>query len=199
MARYRPEHKAATRRKVVEGALDHFRGSGVDSTSLDEIMKGLGLTVGGFYRHFGSKSDLLKEAVDRGVEQSIAFIRSVPVPADGRGWFEAVAERYLSSPHRDNIARGCALAALGPEIARADPEVRAACEAGLRRLQDAAREHLGALASDHLAQFWAFTALSMGGLVLSRMVADAKTAEEILKSCREAVAWLGSAGGRRKR
>jgi AcrR family transcriptional regulator len=199
MARYKPEHKAATRRKVVEGALDRFRQSGVDSTSLDEIMKGLGLTVGGFYRHFGSKTDLLKEAVDRGVEQSIAFIRSVPVPDDGRGWFAAVAERYLSSPHRDNIARGCALAALGPEIARADPEVRAACEAGLQRLREAAREFRGEKGLEELDRFWALIALSMGGLVLSRMVADARTAKEILKSCRESVALLADSGRSRSR
>jgi TetR/AcrR family transcriptional repressor of nem operon len=150
-------------------------------------MKGLGLTVGGFYRHFDSKSDLLVEAVTKGVEQSIAFIRSVPVPADGRPWFEAVAERYLSSPHRDNIARGCALAALGPEIARADETVRAACEAGLRRLREATREHLGSSSAAEPDELWALIALSMGGLILSRMVADPKTADEILRSCREGV------------
>jgi AcrR family transcriptional regulator len=182
MARYKPEHKAATRKKVIAGALDRFRQSGIDATSLDTVMKGLGLTVGGFYRHFDSKSALLIEAVANGVEQSIAFLRSVPVPTDGRAWFEVVAQRYLSHPHRDNIARGCALAALGPEIARADPEVRAACEAGLRKLREVAREQAG---EDNLDRFWALIALTMGGLVLSRMVVDAKTADEILKSCKE--------------
>jgi TetR/AcrR family transcriptional regulator, transcriptional repressor for nem operon len=187
MARYKPEHKAATRKKLVEGALDRFRQAGIESTSIDTVMKGLGLTVGGFYRHFDSKSDLLLEAVGKGVEQSIAFIRAVPVPTDGRSWFEAVAERYLSSPHRVNIARGCALAALGPEIARADPGIREACQAGLRRLQEAAREHVGENAAEELNRFWALIALSMGGLILSRMVADCTTAEEILEACRGAV------------
>ena len=142
---------------------------------------------------------MLKAAVDRGVEQSIAFSRSVPVPDDGRAWYEVVAERYLSGPHRDNIAGGCALAALGPEIARADPEVRAACEAGLQRLKEAAREHLGAKAPEELDRFWALIALSMGGLVLSRMVADRRTAEEILTSCRESVALLVDSSPTRRR
>jgi TetR/AcrR family transcriptional regulator, transcriptional repressor for nem operon len=192
MARYKPEHKKETRSKVVDGALDHFRQAGIDSTSIDTVMRGLGLTVGGFYRHFGSKSELLAEAVAKGVEQSTTFIRSVPVPADGRPWFAAVAERYLSAPHRDNIARGCALAALGPEIARSDPEVRAACEAGLQRLRDVAREHLGARADEELTNLWALVALNMGGLILSRMVADPNTANEILRSCREGVTSLAS-------
>jgi TetR/AcrR family transcriptional regulator, transcriptional repressor for nem operon len=184
MARYKPDHKAATRRKVVDAALDTFRKGGVESTSIAAVMQELGLTVGGFYRHFESKSTLLVEAVKQGIDQSIAFIRAVPVPADGKSWSEAVAERYLSSPHRENIAQGCALAALGPEIARADEDVRAACEAGLRRLQEAAREHLGATAPKELNRFWALIALNLGGLILSRMVADANTAEEILRTCR---------------
>jgi TetR/AcrR family transcriptional repressor of nem operon len=187
MARYKPEHKATTRRRVVDSALDRFRQAGIDSTSIDAVMKDLGLTVGGFYRHFSSKSDLLAEAVARGVEQSIAFLRSVPVPADGRPWFEVVAERYLSNPHREEIARGCALAALGPEIARSDKRVRAACEAGLLRLRQAARDHLGAESTEELDHFWALIALSMGGLILSRMVADPLTAGEILGSCKHGV------------
>jgi AcrR family transcriptional regulator len=193
MARYKPEHKDETRRKVVASALDGFRQAGVGSTSIDTVMRSLGLTVGGFYRHFGSKTDLLVEAVAKGVEQSIAFLRSVPVPADGRPWFEAVAERYLSYPHRDDIARGCVLAAIGPEIARSDAEVRAACEAGLERLRNAAREHLGANADKELERFWALLALSMGGLVLSRMVANESTAKDILRSCREGVGAISTA------
>jgi TetR/AcrR family transcriptional repressor of nem operon len=185
MARYRPEHKAGTRRKVVDAALDSFREAGAGPTSIATVMEGLGLTVGGFYRHFESKSDLLAEAVTRGVDQSIAFIRSVPVPEDGRSWSEVVAERYLSFPHRANIARGCALAALGPEIARADEQVRVACEAGLLRLRAAAREHLGPGAELELSRFWVLIALNLGGLVLSRMVADPRTAEDILEACRE--------------
>jgi TetR/AcrR family transcriptional repressor of nem operon len=185
MARYKPEHKAQTRRNIVDTAINHFRGGGVDATSIDDVMKELGLTVGGFYRHFGSKSDLLAEAVAQGVEQSVAFIRSVPEPSDGRSWHEAAAALYLTCPHRENIARGCLLAALGPEIGRADEKVRAACEAGLLRVREETRARLGPTAAGEPDRFWAFLALCMGGLVLSRMVADPKTAEDILRSCRQ--------------
>jgi TetR/AcrR family transcriptional repressor of nem operon len=196
MARYKPGHKACTRRKVVEAALDSFRQGGAGPTSIATVMEGLGLTVGGFYRHFGSKSDLLAEAVTKGVDQSIAFIRSVPLPDDGRSWFEAVAERYLSSPHRANIGRGCALAALGPEIARADERVRVACEAGLRRMREAVREHVGPGAEEELSRFWVLIALNLGGLVLSRMVADPRTAEDILEACRGGAQLLANRSAR---
>jgi TetR/AcrR family transcriptional repressor of nem operon len=192
MARYKPEHKEATRRKLVDGALNQFREAGIDSTSIDSVMKSLGLTVGGFYRHFESKSDLLAEAVAKGVDQSIAFLRSVPVPEDSREWYAALAERYLSTAHRENLARGCALAALGPEIARAEPSVREKCEAGFRRLREVAREQLGKTDTE-IDHFWAFLALNLGGLILSRMVSDPNLAEEILTDCREAAQDLASA------
>ncbi len=108
----------------------------------------------------------------------------MPEPADGRSWHEAAAALHLTCPHRENIARGCPLAALGPEIARADEKVRAACEAGLLRVREEARARLGATAAGEPDRSRAFMALCMGGLVLSRMVADPKTAEAILRSCR---------------
>jgi TetR/AcrR family transcriptional repressor of nem operon len=189
MARYGPEHKAGTRRKLVDTALNRFREKGVDSTSIDEVMKGLGLTVGGFYRHFGSKSELLVDAVTKGVEQSIAFIRSVP-PGPVQAWFEEVAKRYLSCAHRDSIAHGCALAALGPEIARSDEVVRQACEAGLVRLRKAVEDHLGASAPEAMEQLWAFLALCMGGLILARMVQGKEMSDDILQACRNGAAAL---------
>ena len=52
MTRYQPEHKQETRRRLVDSAVTAFRRDGVDSAGLKEIMSELGLTVGGFYRHF---------------------------------------------------------------------------------------------------------------------------------------------------
>ena len=56
MARYSPEHKDETRRRMVEAAVTTFRRDGVSAAGLKQIMEELGQTVGGFYRHFPSKS-----------------------------------------------------------------------------------------------------------------------------------------------
>lgn len=60
---YTSEHKTRTRTRIVECARLMFNRKGFDQVSIDEIMKGAGLTRGGFYNHFSSKEDLYAEAV----------------------------------------------------------------------------------------------------------------------------------------
>ena len=59
MARRSSADKAETHERIVEHAAQAFRehGSGV---GIGEVMKDLGLTHGGFYRHFESKDDLAR-------------------------------------------------------------------------------------------------------------------------------------------
>ena len=119
MARYQPEHKAKTRQKLVESAVTAFRRNGIDSAGLKEIMRELGLTVGGFYRHFESKSELVQSALTLGFAQSIERMcqASGGQPGDQRATndgqsIERFAAGYLSETHRRSIAQGCVLAAL---------------------------------------------------------------------------------------
>ncbi|MBC8167564.1 MAG: helix-turn-helix transcriptional regulator, partial [Bryobacteraceae bacterium] len=61
--RYSQEHKAITRGRIVQSASQEFRRKGAEAVSVADIMKGQGLTQGGFYRHFKGKEALLIEAV----------------------------------------------------------------------------------------------------------------------------------------
>ena len=78
MARYQPTHKEETRRRLLESAVNAFRRDGLDATGLKEIMNDLGLTVGGFYRHFESKSELVRACVE---------FRNSPIPRAHAGRF----------------------------------------------------------------------------------------------------------------
>ena len=104
-----------------------FRREGVESAGLKQIMQEMGLTVGGFYRHFSSKSELVQSALTLGLLQSIERMRQVPdddspdddgPDDDSIGWIERFAAGYLSEPHRRSIAHGCVPAALASDIAR---------------------------------------------------------------------------------
>jgi TetR/AcrR family transcriptional regulator, transcriptional repressor for nem operon len=194
MARYQPEHKAKTRQKLVESAVTAFRRNGIDSAGLKEIMREMGLTVGGFYRHFESKSELVQSALALGLAQSIERMRQASgeqpgnqrATNDGQS-IERFAARYLSETHRRSIAQGCVLAALASDIARSDREVKAVCEVGLRRVHAELRRQLPGDADQAADHLWGLMALEVGGLLLSRMVACEQTATEILKSCRRTV------------
>ena len=64
--RYEPEHKARTHRRIVRNAARRFRAEGLSGPGVAAVMKSSGLTVGGFYKHFRSKDDLLAEALEQG-------------------------------------------------------------------------------------------------------------------------------------
>ena len=91
---------------------------------IGQVMKELGLTKGGFYRHFESKGDLYAAAVARAFEElgdrMVAVAEAAPKGAELR----AVIEHYLSAKHLNAPGIGCPLAALASEIARQPLEVR---------------------------------------------------------------------------
>src|SRR5260221_11063726 len=102
---------AENRERIVDTASRLFRDKGFDGVGLDAIMKGAGLTHGGFYGHFGSKDDLAAEAVTRALDRSMERQRRFTD-------LDALAPDYLSERHRADRANGCAVAALGADIAR---------------------------------------------------------------------------------
>src|SRR5438132_11506535 len=69
--RYARQHKAQTHQRIVKNAARRFRALGVNGAGVARVMQASGLTVGGFYKHFRSKDDLLVEAV----EESLCEIR----------------------------------------------------------------------------------------------------------------------------
>ena len=71
-----------------------------------ELMAAAGFTHGGFYKHFGSKADLIAEASASGLSQTAA--RSEGVAA------AEFVETYVSQELRDGRAEGCTIAGHAP-------------------------------------------------------------------------------------
>ena len=101
------EQAAENRKRIVATAARMFRDKGFDGVGVDAIMKGAGLTHGGFYGHFRSKDDLAAEAVTLALQGGTEWLNRVSDVDD------FVAD-YLSERHRADRANGCAIAALGP-------------------------------------------------------------------------------------
>src|SRR5918998_241753 len=115
MPRSSRQDAAKHRQQVIEGASELFRERGIDGVNVGELMGAAGLTHGGFYRHFASKDELA----------GLAAARAIGEQAESLSDERAFIEGYLSHEHRDDMAHGCVVAALGPELARADEAVRA--------------------------------------------------------------------------
>lgn len=180
--RYSEAHKAKTRKRILKSAASRFREAGIDGASLPDVMNDAGLTVGGFYRHFESKEDLFKAAMDQSLNDTLDIFGRGDESLSGDAWAQAVAKVYLSMAHRANRTGGCPLPALAADVARADAPVRAHSESNLEKLAYAIAERLD---EDPPQRAWAFLATLVGGLTLSRMVEDEELARTILRACRD--------------
>ena len=121
--RYELEHKTRIRDRIVRNAARQLRAEGLSGPGVASVMKASGLTVGGFYKHFRSKDELLAEAIAQAFSDSEKVYSSLQnVPREDR-WKELVG-LYLSPEHCDHPDTGCPVAALPPEIARAKLSVR---------------------------------------------------------------------------
>ncbi|HKF41794.1 MAG TPA: TetR/AcrR family transcriptional regulator [Thermoanaerobaculia bacterium] len=121
--RYPAEHKQETRKRIVRAAARRFRSRGSEGTGIADLMRDLRLTHGGFYRHFGSKEDLLIEAFEQ--DEMHNRLRTAIKNARPGGELKALIDTYLSAEHCDDIGGGCPVAALSTELARRPPNSRA--------------------------------------------------------------------------
>lgn len=60
--RYKPDQKENTRAQILKAAGRSLRQQGIRGTGVSAVMKGAGLTQGGFYDYFSSKDALIEEA-----------------------------------------------------------------------------------------------------------------------------------------
>src|SRR5215467_8937903 len=171
--RYPAEETAAKHERIVKEASRLFRERGFENVSVGEVMKAAGLTHGAFYAHFASKEELQAAAVAYGQKISLERVRRNKVMGNKGSY----ADRYLSPRHRDNPGDGCTMAALGQEVARSAPELKAAFEQGLEEI-------LSVEAGDRKNAIFRAAAM-IGGVVLARAVQDPRLSDEILASVRQ--------------
>jgi TetR/AcrR family transcriptional repressor of nem operon len=183
--RYSPAHKAQNHENILSVAARSFRERGGDSSGIGTVMKKVGLTKGGFYRHFKSKDDLFVEAVARALDEMgrgmVEVARSAP---EGQALW-AIIERYLSVRHADSPGSGCVLSALGPELARKPVSVRRRIEAS----REAYRERLlpfvpGQTREEKVAKFQLLFPSMAGVLTAVRMTSSPQERELMLMEAR---------------
>jgi TetR/AcrR family transcriptional repressor of nem operon len=179
---YSRAQKEKTHKRIVAIASKRFREKGLAGFGIAELMNEAGLTVGGFYKHFGSRDELVAEAVSDafGVWQR----QKEAAEAGGRSLsFAKLIDDYLSDVHRKNPGTGCAFSALAPEIARSDKRTSALTSEQVRK----DLELLAGLlpGKDKRATrsraILTFSAL-VGAMSLARAVSDEVLSHEILKT-----------------
>lgn len=175
--------KEETHERIVEVASRAIRRSGYAGTGVADIMKEAGLTHGGFYAHFASRDALLAEAADRAGARSVADSARIVAGVPAERALEALLRAYLSKGHCEAVEIGCPVAALGSEMPRQAPEVRAAATRRIKEMIDlVARQSPDWGQPGAHERALATVATMVGGLIVARAVDDPKLSEAVLEA-----------------
>lgn len=187
--RYKPEHKQATREKILSAAGRLLRTDGIAGASVQRVMRKADLTVGGFYGHFSSKDVLVAETLRTLLDASRRKWLAGLDEVQGAAWLDHFARRYLTQHMRDDPS-GCALPAVFSELGRSPAELQAVLHEGLEPILAEAEARLPPMPGVTSRQR-ALAALSMifGAMVLARATRSQRISDELLAAAR---AVLGS-------
>jgi len=177
--------KAKTHKRIVAIASKRFREEGLAGIGIADLMKEAGLTVGGFYKHFKSRDDLVAEAVGSALELWKCRVNGAasggpPVT------YGSLVNDYLSEAHRDHPGTGCAVSALAGDIARSDKRTRAVVTRQIRDnielvatlIRETNEKGKGTARSQAVLAYCAL----VGAMGVARAVSDEQLSREILKT-----------------
>lgn len=183
--RYPAEQKSRTHEKIIAAAARSFRVHGSELNGIGRVMKELGLTKGGFYRHFRSKGDLYAAAVARAFTELGDGMTAVAEAAPTGAGLRAVIEHYLSAKHLNAPGAGCPLAALAPEIARQPAGVRKRINQSMRAYSERMLPYVaGRTVEERRARVFILFSGMAGVLVTVRALADPQAREQMLAAAR---------------
>jgi TetR/AcrR family transcriptional repressor of nem operon len=191
------EKSAETRAALTRTAARLFRERGIDGVGVAEISKAAGLTHGALYGQFPSKQALVAEALAHGMAASQAYM-TAPKP-HGAPTLSDQLDLYLALDHRDNLADGCAMAALASDIARQDKVVSARLAVGFEQMVGSVQAALEptTLSADDRMRALTIVAAMIGGVAMARAAAKSRPdlSDEIMAAVRRVLGEVGGEGG----
>ena len=184
--RYDPDHKSRIHRRIVNNASRQLRAKGLNGPAVTTLMKASGLTHGGFYRHFGSRDDLVIEAIEESLQElRDRLITAAKEVEPGEGW-KAMVRSYLSLERCDHPDDGCPIAALAPDIARTRSAVKQRSSAAILKFRQELLPYMpGKDAEERATNFLAILSSMVGAIAIARTMPDPAVRQRILNCVRD--------------
>jgi TetR/AcrR family transcriptional repressor of nem operon len=184
--RYRPEHKAETHQQIINDASRRVRAEGLTGAAVSAVMRDAGLTHGGFYRHFGSKDELLMASLAEAFREiSDRLARAGEHSQPGTAW-KTIVKTYLSLEHCAHPEFGCPVAALAPELGRGDRKMKGHILAELARYRSKMLPMMpGRRAADKERAYLVIFSTMIGAMQIARMQPDPAAREKVLSTARD--------------
>lgn len=179
--------KLESKERILNVASRLFKKLGYSATGIDQIMAEAGLTAGGFYAHFKSKTDLLEQAIEHSLKHSRQLLTRDTEHLSGDEKVKTIMDRYVSFAHRDLPEKGCMLPALASEIYRGTKKSNEIIGKYINRWADFLALHMSGSESKEEKNTKALQLISqaVGAVLLSRMVKESGLSDKIISSARQ--------------
>jgi TetR/AcrR family transcriptional regulator, transcriptional repressor for nem operon len=183
-----PYHREQVRQRIIQSALQLFNRYGFTAASIDDIMAGAGMTRGGFYSYFQSKSELYAEAISCFVDAKMEGTDDVDKAPDRA---IRIVRDYLSRQNLDEVETSCPLIGLPNDLSRNDQPVREAQESALRMMVETFEQGIKSSTQPARQHALALTSLCIGGMVIARVIEDRALADELREAAMAVALKLG--------
>jgi TetR/AcrR family transcriptional regulator, transcriptional repressor for nem operon len=190
---YPRNHRHETKAKIVLSARRLFNRFGFDGVSIQRIMAEAGLTHGGFYKHFASKSDLYAEVLEcffTDPEWNSNW-EGIHVDRKAADVGAQIVRAYLSRQHLEEIDNSCPMVALPSDVARSDKKAKQAFQTVFEAMVDMLQRSSVEKDYSSRTSALAIAALCVGGMVVARASEGHALANELRRSAMEVALKLG--------
>ena len=197
---YPAGHRDEVKKRIVASARRLFNRQGFENVSVDRIMSGAGLTRGGFYSYFESKSELYAEVLGcffTDPEWKSCW-EGVHVDLSSTDVGPQVVRAYLSRQHFEDVENSCPMVALPTDVARSGASARRAFETVFKAMVSVLERSLAQSGRRRRATAQSIAALSIGGMVVARTMVDRVLADELRAACLAVALDLGGWNKRSK-
>jgi TetR/AcrR family transcriptional regulator, transcriptional repressor for nem operon len=190
---YPAGHGAEVKVKIVQSARRLFNRHGFEGVSVDQVMSGAGLTRGGFYSYFQSKSDLYAEVLGcffTDPEWKSCW-DGVEVDLSSGDVGPQVVRAYLSRQHFEDVENSCPMVALPTDVTRSGESAKRAFEKVFSAMVSVLERSMAESRPDRHDKAKAIAAMCVGGMVVARAMADRAVADELRDGCMRVALELG--------
>ena len=171
--------------RIVKGASRLLRKRGIETTSVNDVMKKAGLTHGGFYRHFDSKESLVNAALEDAFSEVLDLIGKCYQDGGWKKGAEEYYKRYLSDDHLKHPELGCPIAALSLDVSRSAASVKKTFSEGFNEAVEKLSLAENGSVEEKRAAATRRLCLLAGAVMIAR-AADAETARNVVAACKTA-------------
>jgi TetR/AcrR family transcriptional repressor of nem operon len=190
---YPAAHRPAVKKSIIESARKLFNRYGFESVSIHQIMAGAGLTHGGFYSYFRSKSDLYAKVLNCFFTDPNwkSCWEGVKVDLSSGDVGPQVVRAYLSRQHFENVEDSCPMVALPSDVARSGKSARSAFETVFKSMVSVLERSLIQNGRPRRATAESIASMCIGGMVVARALVDRTLADELRDACMSVALDLG--------